>query len=240
MNVTHREQIHINVRVCDISGQLRPSGLLWMFQDASEILTESHGVGPRTMEQKGLNWIVARLGCSCERLPVCEETVEMVVWAGEPRMGIYPWQYQICDADGHAFIHGCALWVLFDSETRSMLSPKIPRIDLVEKNPPDKPYPWPKALRLPEELTQRTLHRVSYRDCDLNGHANNACYLDWMCDLPDMDFHCGHTLKNLTIDYRAEAKPGEEVALSWSLDGDTLLCRGEGKFLCQMDFQPNT
>lgn len=237
MNMTYREKININVRVCDISGQMRPSGLLWLFQDASEVLTERRGVGPRTMEQRGLNWIVARLGCECERLPVCEETVEMIAWADKPRMGIYPWQYQIRDAQGHTFVRGCALWVIFDSETRSMLSPNIPRLDLEEREPPDESFPWPKTLKLPKEMENQTIHRVSYRDCDLNGHANNACYLDWLCDLPEMDFHRAHSLKRLAIDYRAEAKPQEDVTLSWAMDGTTLLCRGEGKFLCRMDFE---
>lgn len=237
MNMTHREKIDINVRVCDISGRMRPSALLWLFQDASEVLTERRGVGPRTMEQQGLNWIVARLGCECERLPVCEETVEMVAWAGESRMGIYPWQYRILNAQGNAIVRGCALWVLSDSQTRSMLSPKIPRLDLQEREPPAEPWSWPKTLRLPEALENQAIHRVSYRDCDLNGHANNACYLDWLCDLPGMDFHRRHSLRRLAIDYRAEAKPDEDVMLSWRLDGTQLMCRGEGKFLCRMDFQ---
>ena len=236
MNMIHREKISMNVRVCDIAARLRPSGLLWMFQDASEVLTERFGVGPRTMEQRGLNWIVARTACECERMPLCEETVEMTVWAGREKLGIYPWQYRIRDEAGKTLIRGCSLWVLSDSETRTMLSPKVPRLELAEKNPPEAEYPWPKAMRLPPEMENRTVRRVGYRECDLNGHMNNACYLDWICDLPPLEFHKSHEMKKLLIDYRTESVPEEDVALDWTLTDDALLVRGEGKFLCRMDF----
>lgn len=231
----HREKINMTVRNCDINGRLRPSALLWMFQDASEVLTERHGAGPRTMKERGMNWVVARLGCDVERMPMCEETVEMLVWAEKTKLGIFPWQYQVRDLSGHPIVRGCALWVLSDAKERSMLTGKVPEIVFGTTCPPDEPYGRLRGLKLPE-LERKSLRRVSYSESDLNGHMNNSHYLDWVCDLPDISFHKDHVMKKLVMDFRAETKPGEEVLLEWSCDDSSLYCRGNGKFEAAMYF----
>lgn len=235
MDMIHREKINMTVRCCDINGRLRPSNLLWMFQDASEVLTERHHVGPRTMKEQGLNWVVARLGCEVERMPLCEETVEMLVWAEKTKLGIYPWQYQVIDADGHPIVRGSALWVLSDAKVRSMLSGTVPKLELGTSCPPAEPYGRIRGVKMPE-LENRTLRRVGYTESDLNGHMNNAYYLDWVCDLPPMDFHKDHVMKKLVMDYRAESKPGEEVELLWTITDEVLFCRGQGKFEAALYF----
>lgn len=235
MDMIHREKINMIVRNCDINGRLRPSALLWMFQDASEVLTERHGVGPRTMKERGFNWVVARLGCDVERMPMCEETVEMLVWAEKSKLGIYTWQYQLREESGHPIVRGSALWVLSDAKLRSMLSANVPVLEFGTDNPPAEPYGRVRGVKLPE-LTEHSVRRVGYRECDLNGHMNNAYYLDWVCDLPAMDFHRDHVMKKLVMDYRAESRPGEEVALDWACNDNALYCRGQGKFEAAMFF----
>lgn len=223
------------VRSCDINGRLRPSALLWMFQDASEVLTERHGVGPRTMKERGMNWIVARLGCDVERMPLCEETVEMLVWAEKSKMGIYPWQYRISDEAGKTIIRGSAQWVLSDSASRSMLMEREPSVNLGCSCPPAEPYGRLRGIKLPE-LDRHATRRVGYGECDLNGHMNNAYYLDWVCDLLPMDFHRDHEMKKLIMTYREESRPGEEVALDWTCDDNSLYCSGAGKFEAALFF----
>ena len=77
---------------------------------------------------------------------------------------------------------------------------------------------------------------MGYRDTDLNGHMNNACYLDWLCELPGFDFHRSHELKSLCIDYKGETVPGERVALQWGLEDNVLYGCADGKFACRMEF----
>ena len=231
----HRQKINMTVRSCDINGRLRPSSLLWMFQDASEVITELNGVGPRTMKERGINWVVARLGCEVERMPLCEETVEMLVWADKSKMGIYPWQYQVIDESGRPIVRGSALWVLSDARERSMMSPHVPRLDFGTEAPPAEPYGRIRPVKMPE-LERRSLRRVGYAQSDLNGHMNNAYYLDWVCDLPPIEFHREHEMKKLVMDYRAETLPGEEVELFWTLTDEALFCRGAGKFEAALYF----
>lgn len=228
-SMVYRNWINMTVRDCDINGRLRPSNLLWLFQDASEVLTERHGVGPRTMTERGMNWVVARLGCDVERMPLCEERVEMLVWAEKTKVGIYPWQYQLRDGEGRPLVRGSALWVLSDSRERSMIAGRLPELQLGTDTPPAEPYGRIRGVKMPA-LERSALRRVGYREADLNGHMNNAYYLDWVCDLPEMDFHRQHVMKKLVMDYRAETRPGEEVQLQWTLRDDVLFCRGIGKF----------
>ncbi len=235
MDMIHREKINMTVRICDIHGRLRPSALLWMFQDASEVLTERCGVGPRTMKERGLNWVVARLGCEVERMPLCEERVEMLVWAEKSKLGIYTWQYQVLEESGQPIVRGSALWVLSDAKARSMLSGNVPQLEFGTDSPPAEPYGRVRGVKLPP-LARRAQRRVGYTECDLNGHMNNAHYLDWVCELPPMEFHRDHVMKKLVMDYRAESRPEEVVALEWDYDDNALYCRGVGKFEASMFF----
>ena len=56
----------------------------------------------------------------------------------------------------------------------------------------------------------------------INGHMNNAKYLDLIQDLLPMDFHREAGIREFTICYLTEAKLGEELDLTYELQGGTL------------------
>ena len=54
---------------------------------------------------------------------------------------------------------------------------------------------------------------MSYSDVDMNGHANNAMYIQWSMDVIDGSVTLKKPLKELKVNFNHEILAGESVAL---------------------------
>jgi acyl-ACP thioesterase len=56
-------------------------------------------------------------------------------------------------------------------------------------------------------------HVMSYSDVGMLGHANNAMYMHWAMDAVDYDITSSRAIKEFTINFNREARPGENVEI---------------------------
>ena len=56
-------------------------------------------------------------------------------------------------------------------------------------------------------------HVVAYSDVDTNGHTNNAMYMQWAMDAVEYDLASERTVKEFTINFNHETKPGDKVSI---------------------------
>lgn len=229
MDMYYEEKRPILMRDCDMFRRLRPSAMLAMFQDCSEALTESWGVGLDAMLKIGVIWVAAKVECAVSRLPEHGETVTVRGWAGRNRSGICPFHYAVRDEAGGELAAGCAMWVLSDLATHSMMSGNIPRVALPTPEPEGTPLPRMAPIQPPKTFNQ-TRRRVLFSETDINGHLTNTRYMDWICDLAQPEFHRTHPMTGLRVNYRAETFPGEEITLDWELTDRRLWCASKGRF----------
>ncbi len=235
-DLIYEKQHTLLMRDCDTFGRLKPSVILALFQDSSEALTEGWGVGLDAMLEKGIGWVAAKLECSVlTRLPRHAEIVTVRGWAARSRTGIYPFRYEILDADGTICVSGTSIWVLSDLSTHSMLSEKVPRLTLPTPEPPDTPMPRMRAIAQPVS-PHHTPRRVQFSELDINGHLTNTRYVDWMTDLIPRSFHASHPFTGLRIDYRRETFPEEEILLDWEHTDNRIFCASEGRFAAEINF----
>lgn len=233
--LVYRKEHKVLMRDCDTFRRLKPSAMLTMFQDGSETLTEGWGVGLGAMMARGAIWVAARLEYTVTRLPAHEEDIVIREWAGRGRSGIFPFPCRIEDRAGNTLVEGVSLWVLSDRNTRSMVSPDIPRIELPTPEPAGTPLPRIRPVREPESC-EHTIRRVRFSETDINGHLTNTRYLDWMTDLVPPAFHRTHPMTGLKIEFRGEITPEEEVVLDWALSEERLYCASRGKFDAEILF----
>lgn len=229
MDLIVKRDYMVSMRECDMFGRMRPSLMFGLFQDISGLILDNLHAGVWETAQKGMMWVVARLGCEILRAPRCEENIRYVVWLGPARLGMYPWQYRLEDLQGNALVRGTAVWVMLDAETHTMLSGRVPRLQYEAPEPPAPPLERLSPLKLPP-LTEHTERRVLFSETDLNGHLTNTRYMDWVCDLVEPSFHRDHPIRALRVDFRTESGLGQTVELSWKSEDDAFWCRGEGKF----------
>ncbi|MCD8321994.1 MAG: thioesterase [Oscillospiraceae bacterium] len=231
----YEKTFDVTMRDCDMFRRLKPSAVLTLFQDCSEDLTENWGVGLDCMLDSGFIWVVARVSCQVKALPCHGQPVTFRGWAGRSQMGIYPYSYHLLDQEGRELITGSSLWTIADVQTHSMMGSNVPRLTL--PSPEGEDSFLPKMRRIPNPASFQTVSRqVRYSETDINGHLTNAKYLDWVCDLAPQEFHRTHPMTGLRIDYRAECRPGEDIALDWALDDTCLWCRSQDRFTAAVFF----
>ena len=56
--------------------------------------------------------------------------------------------------------------------------------------------------------------QVTYGDLDINGHVNNVRYIDWILNGLPYDYLKTHELKEMEINYLAEASYDDEILVS--------------------------
>lgn len=91
-----------------------------------------------------------------------------------------------------------------------------------------------------KELTCAGSRTASYSLCDLNGHVNNACYLDIACDALPLEVVKGGPLKFVSVKYHREIPLGSQVEVFYapSADGWYVVGRREehAAFECYLEF----
>jgi acyl-ACP thioesterase len=56
-------------------------------------------------------------------------------------------------------------------------------------------------------------HVVAYSDVDMNAHTNNAMYMQWAMDAVDYDIASTMPVREFTINFNHETKPGDVVSI---------------------------
>jgi len=56
-------------------------------------------------------------------------------------------------------------------------------------------------------------HTVAYSDVDMNAHTNNAMYMQWAMDAVDYDIASTRPVREFTINFNHETKPGDKVEI---------------------------
>ncbi len=218
MEPIYRNQFTTAITDCDCFGRLKPSALVAMLQQVSANQCKGLKLGWEDLAKKNLFWAVIRQKVLITRLPMQGETIHIETWPGNPSRVAYPRSTIGYDANGCELFRAISLWVLMDLTTRAMILPDDSGITV-------EGYVRGDELTLPRSLAVRhlgghTSRQVMYSELDLNGHMNNARYLDWATDLLPSAFHKEHPLKGFTINYFSEALESEQIDLQYELTND--------------------
>ena len=170
-----------------------------------------------------LYWVVIRQKVQITRLPAAGETVTLETWPMPTTRVAYPRSTIAYDAQGNELFRSISLWVLMDPESRAMVLPGKSGVT-VDGLLRGSELAVPGSLT-PKVLENTTARTVCYTELDVNGHMNNARYLDWLDDLLPSAFHENHSPREFTVCYLSEAREGETVELHWELsqEGSLLL-----------------
>lgn len=200
----------------DAKGDLKLSALLYYAQETAGGHCKLLGLDWDAMNEKGLFWAVLRHRVIIHRLPKLQEQVTFRTWPMPTTRVAYPRCVQALDVQGNVLLEAVSLWVIMDKEKRSMLLPGKSGVEvngILRGCEPEAP-----SSLTPGSHEQCRLWTVTRHDLDLNGHVNNAKYLDHIQDL------LGDQLpKELVVCYLAETRLEQTVTLQWSLSDDGIL-----------------
>lgn len=212
-----KKTITITQQDVNSSGKLKLSSLLHYAQEISGNHSDQLGFNWDTLASRDLFWAVLRHRVTINRLPSVGETVYLETWPIPATRAAYPRCVRAMDSQGNTLFETISLWVFMNIKTRAMVLPGKSGVDVPGVLRGDEPS-FPGSLP-PAQPTQSSLWQVDEEDLDINGHVNNARYLDHVENLPDFI----GTPRELTVCYLAEALLGQAITLSWNMTEEGIL-----------------
>lgn len=205
----------------DAFGRAKPSALLSFAQDIAgehaSLLSDSW----EELQKKHLFWAVSRHNLEVLQPPKIGQTLLLRTWPMETTRVAYPRAVEGYDQNGTLLFRVVSLWVLMDTEKRSLVLPGKGGLTINGCNRGCEGA-IPGSL-LPGIYENTDCRTVVFSELDRNRHMNNTRYLDWIADLLPLSFHENHYLSSCTVCYLQELTLGQSLRLSWEAqEGDLL------------------
>jgi medium-chain acyl-[acyl-carrier-protein] hydrolase len=216
MHGNKQPEWHTEHTICsyDVDPQLtvRLPALCRFMQEAAYHHAEHLGLGYSQLAEKNLGWVLARQRIEAGRWPKWGETVMLRTWpSGRDRLFFYR-DFEITDGDGMRVLRAATAWFVIDIQKRERVGS-----DFYLNS--DLPAVGAKVFDTKLERLQGCgggrgePMAVNHGDLDMNGHVNNVRYIEWVLNSLPPEFHHAHTLRELEVNYLAEAICGHAVSV---------------------------
>ncbi len=211
------KNIELRTEHCAPNRELRLSALFRFIQEIAISDTENLGYPKQKTLDRGLLWVVGKQRIEIKRMPKYGERVELSTHPGAKTPFLFP-RYYTMKQEEETLLSAGSVWTLIDCKTRQMINPAEKGIVIEGENlEGDVSFQFP-MKSFP--LLGRCHFVASWRDCDLNGHLNNASYLDLAESMIPDAYLLSHTPCLVEIAYRKEIPLGSEVEVEYGNEGD--------------------
>lgn len=210
-----QEAYHIEYKVLssdvDPHRRLRLSRLFTLLQEAAIAHTEALGFGRKKTLDRGFLWVLALQEIQVSRLPLYDEQIALESVPGETMHTLYPRYSRILNDAGNELLNVSSIWTLIGEADRTMAAPERTGVLIHGIDVPWKPA-FPRTPRSASDDSPGNW-TVPYSMTDLNGHLNNARYLDLAEDAMPAALRA-RRLKRIQAEYASELRLGASVSLS--------------------------
>jgi len=198
----------------DASWRLKPTSFMNLAQEAAGLHAVHLGFGYDDLIVNNTAWILSRVHIEFLDTPKWRENITLTTWHKGLNRLFYLRDFILTDENGKERAKATTSWLVLNLETRRLVrDPQLMEEGTVNlenaiETPADK-------VQLPKDVEPVLAfeHAVGYSDVDMNGHANNAMYMQWAMDAVDYDIASARPVRELTINFNHETKAGDSVAL---------------------------
>ena len=198
----------------DASWRLKPSSFMDLAQEAAGQHAVYLGFGYDDLIATNTAWILSRVHVEFVDAPKWRENITLKTWHKGLNRLFFLRDFILTDDQGRERVKATTSWLVLNLETRRLVrDPKLMEegtvcTDNVIETPADK-------VVMPKDIEPQYVmdHHVAYSDVDMNGHTNNAMYMQWAMDAVDYDIASTRPVKWFTINFNHETKAGDIVAL---------------------------
>jgi acyl-ACP thioesterase len=162
-------------------------------------------------EDQRQNWMLVRLQLRLHRWPRWRDEIEVETWPSAIEGLIAHREFSVRSAGGEEIGAATSAWMMVDLERRR--ATRLPRAlhgfpFLDRPRPIESPFP---KIVVPEDV--ETVERFSVRraDLDINGHANQASYVEWACETVPEEVWRTARPTELAVAFRSEVRGGDVV-----------------------------
>ena len=217
MSGVYTRRLTLRAEHVDFTRRCRLSVLMRLFQECCIAHTEELGMGRDKTLDRGLLWIVNSENIEIARLPEYDEEITLVCRPGRTLHFFFPRHMSVTDKGGREIVKISAMWSLIDSSTRQMADPAERGI-VIEGDQKDGDLP--PVMSLPAmTLPAREVLTARYSETDINGHLNNASYLDAALDLLPTDEISSLCPSSVKCVFKKEIPLGSRFEVAYGRDG---------------------
>ena len=201
----------------DASGRLKPASFMNLAQEAAGQHAVYLGFGYDDLIATNTAWILSRVHIRFVDTPMWKDDVVLTTWHKGANRLFFVRDFRLTDKEGRTRVEATTSWLVMNLETRRLVrDPQLREgsecLEDVIATPAGK-------VQMPKDVEPQLMfeHLVAYSDIDVNGHANNAMYMQWAMDAVDYDIASTRPVKEVTINFNHETRAGDVVALYKSI-----------------------
>jgi acyl-ACP thioesterase len=197
----------------DFRDKLRLSTLLGLEQETAFLHAEDIFARYGNPAADGCFWVAAQSWTSITRMPSVKEHIEVQTWIRSISRVTSRRNFRVTDAEGHVVALTSMDWAVLN-----LTAHRPQRLDLWNIDPglfldePASPLEG-QRLRKISELTPVYLKTVRYSDIDVNNHANNTRYADWILDCFDLDYLTQKEVSHIHLCFKQECKTEDHLTI---------------------------
>lgn len=198
----------------DASWRLKPSAFMDLAQEMANRHATVLGFGYDDLILTRTAWILSRVNIRFEKTPLWRDEVSLTTWHKGLNRLFFLRDFIMKDKDGNECVKATTSWLVLNLDTRRLV--RDPHLmdegttctDNVIETPAEK-------VQMPKDVEPKLVmeHKVSYSDVDLNGHTNNAMYMQWAMDAIDYSVASAKPVKEVTINFNHETKAEDVVKI---------------------------
>lgn len=183
-------------------------------QEAANLHAKILGFGYDDLIVSRTAWVLSRMHVVFTDTPKWREDVCLATWHKGLNRLFFLRDFLITDMAGNPRVKATTSWLVLNLDTRRLVrDPELLDGDTicsenVLETPADKVV-MPKDVE-PELVME---HSVAYSDLDMNGHVNNAVYMQWAMNAVNYEISSVRPVKEFTINFNHEIKPQEVVSI---------------------------
>jgi acyl-ACP thioesterase len=195
----------INYFEIDPHFRLKLGSLVKLLQEAAIAHSESVGRGAQNLIDRGVAWVLNKMGIDIIRYPRYKEKLEIVTWSTGLR-GLKAFREFEVYAESEKIATASSSWFLIDIAHK-----KIKRVppEIIDVYTTDKSIAlkrdladWSAETNFAAENEVKITTRSS--DCDSNGHVNNSVYFEYLETLLSKVFGDAVQVRSLNIYFAKE------------------------------------
>jgi acyl-ACP thioesterase len=216
---SYKRDFHLDCFLLDHQGKASLVTYFNLMQEIALKHANMLGFGFNDMVKNNMIWVLTRMGLEIYKTLKWDETITIKTWS-RGIDGAYSFrEFEFYDQQNNKIGIASSSWVPIDIQTRKPT--KVFDVETVEKIAiKDSVEIELKKVFLPKEMEVGFHHKVRLTDLDINNHANNARYVEWIYNSLPKDFFQNQNGFKFHINYLGEAKLHDQVEIKRSpLDG---------------------
>lgn len=226
----------------DFRRMLKPSALFRYIEQAAADHARAYGMDDAFFKAHHTAFLVGKQAVQITRMPLRAEKLTLVTACEQCKKGSMKRLTHILDESGQELALADSRWIVVDTDNERIL--RQPSWRTPDYWNEDLEGELPQLVHKSRELTSAGIRTAAYSLCDLNGHVNNASYLDIACDALPLEVLRTGPLKFVSIKYHREIPLGAQVEVFYAPSADGWYVAGRREehlaFECYLEFASGT